>query len=57
MKVSELIKLHKKQDPNATVVWQAHDYGPEDMDSIDFVVGSDSEALQERCNGPVVVIS
>lgn len=57
MKVRELIKRLRKEDPDATVLVQSHDQGEDETDGgICAVEASDSVVLQERCNGPVVVI-
>lgn len=57
MKVAELIKRLKKLNPDAEVVIQDHDHGDDEMNGPVFVAeDSDSEILQERFSGPVVVI-
>lgn len=58
MKVRELIRLLKKQNPDAAVLMQAHDQSEDESDGpVDFVSASDSELLQERYDGPVVLLS
>ncbi len=57
MKVRELIKLLKKEDPDAEVVYQTHDQTNDELDGvIDSVAASDSEIIQNRFNGGVVVL-
>lgn len=58
MKVKQLIKLLQKQNPEAEVLIQAHDQSEDETDGpVDFVSASDSELLQERFDGPVVLLS
>ncbi|MEQ4254290.1 hypothetical protein [Pseudomonas syringae] len=58
MSVFELIKLLKKQNPEAKVLMQSHDQGEDETDGeVTAVSASESEILQSRCNGAVVVIS
>lgn len=57
MKVRELIRLLKKQNPDAEVLIQAQDHSEDETDGeATFARASDSEILQDRCGGPVVVI-
>lgn len=57
MKVRELIKLLKKQDQDAEVIYQTHDQTDDETDgTIDSVTASSSEVLQNRFNGGVVVL-
>lgn len=58
MKVRELIRLLKKQNPDAKVLIQAHDQSEDESDGpVEFVSASESELLQERYEGPVVTLS
>lgn len=58
MKVKQLIKLLQKQNPDAEVLIQAHDQSEDETDGpVDFVSASESEVLQERFDGPVVLLS
>lgn len=58
MKVKELIRLLKKMDPDARVIFQDHDQGADEMNGeVDSVSVSYSEALIERLGGPVVELS
>lgn len=45
MKVRELIKQLKKQDPDADVCWQAHDQGEDECDGWVNTVTEASEGL------------
>jgi hypothetical protein len=49
MKVKELIKRLKKQDPEAEVIWQDHDQGESEFNgTVDMVIDTDNETLVER---------
>lgn len=57
MKVKELIRQLKKQNPEAVVVVQDHDHGNDEMAGpVERVSASDSEVLQDRLGGPVVTL-
>lgn len=49
MKVKELIKRLKKEDPEAEVIWQDHDQGEDEFNgTVDAVIETDNETLVER---------
>jgi hypothetical protein len=49
MKVKELIKRLKKEDPEAEVIWQDHDQGEDEFNgNVDMVIETDNETLIER---------
>ncbi|QZA71276.1 hypothetical protein AH02_33 [Pseudomonas phage AH02] len=57
MRVRQLINKLKKLDQDAVVLIQTHDQTEDETDGeVNTVESSDSEVLQERCNGAVVVI-
>lgn len=57
MKVKELIKSLKKQNPDAVVVWQDHDQGEDEMnDYVGSATASSDNDLIERIGAPVVVL-
>lgn len=57
MKVKELIRQLKKQNPEAVVVVQDHDHGSDEMAGpVERVSTSDSDVLQDRFGGPVVTL-
>lgn len=57
MKVKELIKKLKKQNPEALVIWQDHDQTEDEVaGDVVEVEASDSEILLERFGCPIVTL-